>query len=86
MLVDAPAVLGWETWRELDAQYGLALVAQGFRGAMQSGQMQARPVEPLAHLVLAALNEAALLVASADDPPATRLEVGELISHLLTRL
>jgi AcrR family transcriptional regulator len=86
VLVDAPAVLGWETWREVDAQYGLGLVVQGLQGAMQSGQMEARPVEPLAHLVLAALNEAALLVASADDPPATRLEVGELISHLLTRL
>jgi hypothetical protein len=34
-LGDAPAVLGWQRWRELDAKYGLGLLEQGLAAAMQ---------------------------------------------------
>jgi AcrR family transcriptional regulator len=86
VLVDAPAVLGWDEWRELDAHYGLGLMTAGLQLAMNDGFIEKRPVELLAHLLLAALNEAALLVASSDDPELTRREVGETIDHLLSRL
>jgi AcrR family transcriptional regulator len=86
VLLDAPAVLGWEGWREVEAQHGLGLVTEAIRHVMEAGQIDAQPVEPLAHIVLAALNEAALLVASADDPTETRRTVGETIDRLLTRL
>lgn len=86
VLLDAPGVLGWQLWREIDARHGLGLVTEGLRAAMDAGEIEPRPVEPLAHLVLAALNEAALLVAASDDPPATRLVVGDLVSHLLSHL
>jgi hypothetical protein len=29
MMTDAPSVLGWDEWREIDTQYGLGLVARG---------------------------------------------------------
>lgn len=86
VLLDAPGVLGWQVWREIDARHGLGLVTEGLRAVMDAGVIEPRPVEPLAHLVLATLNEAALLVAASDDPRATRLVVGDLISHLLSRL
>ena len=53
---------------------------------MNDGYIAKRPPEVLAHLVLASLNEAALLVAGSDDPDRTRAEVGETIDHLLSRL
>ena len=44
------------------------------------------PVQPLAHILLASLNEAAMLVANADDPVATRITVGEEVEHFLANL
>ena len=86
VLVDAPAVLGWSTWRELEARYGLGLTTIGLQAAMDAGAIARQPLEPLAHMLLASLNEAALLVAGADDPKATRAAVGEVVDHLLDRL
>jgi AcrR family transcriptional regulator len=86
VVLDAPAVLGWEAWREVEARHGLGLVTQGIREVMAAGQIEQQPAEPLGHIVLAALNEAALLVAGADDPIATRTTVGQMVDRLLSRL
>ena len=86
VLLDAPAVLGWEVWREVEAKHGLGMVTEGIRHVMDAGQIEKQPVEPLGHIVLAALNEAALLVASAEDQTTTRREVGQLLDRLLSRL
>jgi AcrR family transcriptional regulator len=86
VLLDAPAVLGWEGWREVEARHGLGMVTEALRGVMAAGQIDTQPVEPLAHIILAALNEAALLVAGADDPIATRTTVGAMVDRLLSRL
>jgi AcrR family transcriptional regulator len=86
VLVDAPAVLGWRDWREMDAEHGLGLVSAALEGAMGAGLIERRPVAPLAHLLLAALNEAAMLVANAEDPVATRAEIGETVEGVLRRL
>src|SRR4051812_23662686 len=74
-LLDPPAVLGWAEWREVDARYGMGLVRLGLEAAMEQGVMPRQDPEPLAHLLLAALGEAALLIAHADDPQAARREV-----------
>jgi AcrR family transcriptional regulator len=86
VLIEAPVVLGWDQWREIDAQYGLALVTHALQEVIDSGQMPAVDVEPLAHLLLGALNEAAMLVANADDPRAARAEVGATLGVVLERL
>jgi AcrR family transcriptional regulator len=84
VLLDAPAVLGWQAWREIDTTYGLGLVSAALEHCMEAGLMARRPVQPLAHILLAALNEAAMLVANADDPVATRVTVGQEVEHLLS--
>ena len=86
VLLDAPAVLGWAAWREVDARYGLGLVTEGLRAVFAEGQAAPGPVEPLAHLLLAALNEAAMLVAGAPEPARARAEVGGIVDHLLESL
>jgi AcrR family transcriptional regulator len=85
-LVDAPSVLGWEAWREVEARYGLAMVEAGLRLVMEQGLIEPQPVEPLAHLVLGALMEAGLVIARADDPVAAREEVGASFERLLEGL
>jgi len=74
-LIDAPSVLGWAEWREVDARYGMGLVRVGLEAAMDQGVIPRQNPEPLAHLILAALGESALLIANADDPGAAREEV-----------
>ncbi len=74
-LIDAPSVLGWDEWREIDARHGLGLVRGGLEAGMQQGVVRRQDPEPLAHLLLAALGEAALLIANADDPQVARGEV-----------
>jgi AcrR family transcriptional regulator len=86
VLIEAPVVLGWEEWREIDAQHGLSLVTEALRAVVASGQMTAVAVEPLAHMLLGALNEAAMLVAHAPKPKTARAEVGRTVELVLERL
>jgi AcrR family transcriptional regulator len=85
-LLDAPAVLGWREWREVDAKYGMGLVVFSLRNAMDAGALERQPVEPLAHIMLGALGEAALMIADADDAAATRREVEGPLLGLLNGL
>ena len=85
-LLDAPSVLGWETWREIGQRYGLGLVQGALQGAIDAGQIEQQPVVPLAHLLLGAVDEAALLVARAEDGGRTRAEVSASLGRLLDAL
>ncbi len=85
-LLDAPTVLGWAEWREIDARYGLGLVTAGLQGAMDAGALTPQPVRPLAHLLLGALGEAAMTVGHAEDPQAERRVVEPALLSLLQGL
>jgi AcrR family transcriptional regulator len=82
-LRDAPGVLGWEEWREIGNRHGLGLVTGALGAAIEAGQIPRTDVRTLAHLLLAALAEASLLIASADDPAAARGEVEQTLLALL---
>ena len=85
-LLDAPAVLGYEAWREIGARYGLGLIAAALQSAVERGALPSQPVRPLAHVLLGALDEAALYIARSDDVAAARREIGETLDRLLTAL
>ena len=84
-LHDAPAVLGWERWREIGAANGLGLIEASLNAAIEAGESRSVPVKPTAHLLLGALDEAAMLVARSDDP-ASRAEVTSVLLILLDNL
>jgi AcrR family transcriptional regulator len=86
VLLDAPAVLGWERWREIAADYGLGLIEGALEAAIEAGQIAEQPVKPLAHLLMGALDEAAMLVARADDQKAAKAEVTATLGRLLDAL
>jgi AcrR family transcriptional regulator len=81
-LHDAPAVLGWELWREIGAANGLGLIEASLAAAIEAGEMRPLPVKPLAHLLLGALDEAAMLIAR-EDRPEGRAEVTAVLVALL---
>jgi len=82
-LIDAPVVLGWEEWREIDARYGLGLVSAALSNAMERGLFAPREVRPLAHILIGAMTEAALMIANARDPDAARREAEPPLLALL---
>lgn len=67
-LIDAPAVLGWETMRDLEDEHVTALLRNGLSQAIDDGHLKAQRVEPLAHLIHGAMCEAAMTVARSADP------------------
>ena len=67
IFLDAPAVLGWQTVREIDSDYALALMSTALEAAMESGRIRRRPVKPLAHMLFGAMTEASMLVAGASQ-------------------
>jgi AcrR family transcriptional regulator len=82
-LIDAPSVLGWEEWREIDVRYGLGLTEAVLNAAIESGRIAKQPVRPLAHLLVAAVGEAAIMVATASDPKQARKDIEPAMRSLL---
>lgn len=84
--LDAPAVLGWAEWREVDSEHWLGVVAAALQEAMDAGLMRRREVQPLAHMLLGAMVEASMMIANAPDPRAARREVEAPLLALLEGL
>jgi AcrR family transcriptional regulator len=83
VLIDGPAVLGWERWREVADANGLGLLEAVVGAAIEAGEIVGVPVGPLAHVLMGALDEAALLVVR--DPRATE-PVIETLERLIEGL
>ena len=83
ILLDAPAVLGWEAWRDLASRYGLGLVQLALQAAMDAGAIVQQPVAPLAHVLIGALDECALYIAQAEDPAAAREQCAAIFDRIL---
>ncbi len=83
VLLDGPAVLGWQGWREVGLRHGLGLVTALLTEAIAAGDIPEQPVAPLAHVLMGALDEAALYVALAADPRRARAEVGTVVQRVV---
>ncbi len=82
-LTDAPTVLGWETWRAIEAEHGLGLITNLIEQAVAEGAVITHPPEVLAHLVLSVTMEAALLIASGTDRAVVEPALLTMLSGLL---
>jgi AcrR family transcriptional regulator len=86
VMLDGPAVLGWDGWDEVDADFGIAQVTLGIQMLQSDGLVARQPVEPLALMVVALMNGACRTVAQSDDPKATVDEVYPAVMSLLAGL
>ena len=82
VLLDAPSVLSAEVRHELAEIYGLGVTREVLAQAMAAGRIARQPVEVLAPIVLAALHQAAELVADGQD----RAEVGAIVDRMIEGL
>jgi AcrR family transcriptional regulator len=83
VLIDAPSVLGWHKWREIEARHGFGLLKSALVAMAERGRMRRDLVDVFAHILLAALIEVALMIARADDP-ADALQSGRVALRQLT--
>jgi AcrR family transcriptional regulator len=86
MLLEAPSVLGWEEWRAIGERYGLGTTMALLQAAMDEGVIAGQPTRPLAHVMIGALDEAALYVARAEDRATARAEMDGVLARLLNGL
>jgi AcrR family transcriptional regulator len=85
-LIDAPVVLGWERWREIGLRHGMGLVQSILAWAIEVGRVRQQPVAPLAHIIIGALDEAALFIARADDPDQARQDMIGVLDQVIDAL
>lgn len=86
VLLDAPSALGWDLWREIDSRHGLALLTTELEHAMRDGSVETMDTESLAHLILGAVNEAAMAIARAHDVTQARRVYGASVLRVLNGL
>ena len=82
LVLEAPVVLGWKTWCNLEQKYEVAAFA---RCLSEAGALQ-EPPETLAQVILGALTTGARVIATAPDPEAARGDVQKTIDRLLAGL
>ena len=86
VLLDGPAVLGWEEWHEIDAGHAVAQIEAGLGMLVDAELMEPQPLRPLAHLLHGAVIEAALYVAVSEDAQRARGEAGAGLERLMRGL
>ena len=83
LAVDAPSVLGWAGFRDVAQRYSLGMTEQLLIEAIRADQLARQPTRPLAHVLIGALDEAAMAIATADDPKRARRETGQVLHRLI---
>lgn len=86
MLIDAPAVLGWNAWRAQDAASSGRLLDDVLRDLAAAGELGDTPVKAASALLSGAMNEAALWVAEAPDPRAATEQAWAVLHRMLQAL
>ncbi|MEV4163265.1 TetR/AcrR family transcriptional regulator [Nonomuraea dietziae] len=80
VLIDAPSVLGWEKWRELEARHAFGMLKRTLRATRA---VREEYLEIHAHMLLAAINEIALLVARTGQTEQAERAVEDFLARLL---
>lgn len=84
LILDAPSVLGWEAWNEMDRRHGFGLLIDGVQAAVAAGELEGDPLA-LAVMINGALNYGVVWAGQSDDPEALdRLKSS--FSHMIETL
>jgi AcrR family transcriptional regulator len=86
VLLDGPSVLGWERWREICIRHPVGLIAALLQDGIDRGSLPAQPVQALTHVLVGAVDEAALYIAQAENPAAARVDMDLVLRRLTLTL
>ena len=84
-LIDAPAVLGWERWREIDEQHFLGLIKGALRDAA-GASVSSKRRDLLAHVYFGMLVELAMVIARGDQSDAAIEDAAGVVDDFLTTI
>ena len=86
LLIDAPTVLGWQRWRQLDEDRTLGMVKGALGAAAVARLLAPQHVDYFAHALLASMNEIAMMIARSDDHATALKQAEAAVDELLRRL
>jgi AcrR family transcriptional regulator len=86
VLLDGPSVLGWDRWREICLRHTVGLIAALLQDGIDRGSLPPQPVKALTHVLVGAVDEAALYIAQADDGTTARADMDLVIRRLTLAL
>ena len=82
-LIDAPAVLGWQTWKRLDDRTTSRTLREGLEQLRRAGQLRGDDVEAVAAALSGAMNELALWVAAQPKPRLALARARSVVASML---
>jgi len=85
VLLDAPAVIGWEKWREIDDRHAFGLLKRAVEAAGPD-RRQGVPAELVAHVLLASIIELAMLIARSKSPKKAMVSAEQALDRLFAGL
>jgi AcrR family transcriptional regulator len=83
LLIDAPAVLGWEEWNRLDREYGFGLLLEGVKQAILDRRLKSQSPEALALMLNGAINEGVIWAARSSNSVDNLVEVRNTLHQIL---
>jgi AcrR family transcriptional regulator len=83
LLIDGPAVLGFQTWMGMQERGAICIIANGLEAWVKRGCLPADQAPILAHMLFGAFIQGALRVAVADDPAKADREVRQAADTLV---
>ena len=86
VLLDGPSVLGWDRWREICLRHTVGLIAALLQDGIDRGSLPPQPVQALTHVLVGAVDEAALDIAQAGDEAAARADMDLVLRRLTLAL
>lgn len=86
LLLDAPAMLGWDAWRDLDAQNSGRLLSDALAELAEGGILEVDSVPACHALLSGAMNDAALWAASLPNAQAGIDQAWPILRRMLNAL
>jgi AcrR family transcriptional regulator len=86
VLLDGPSVLGWDRWREICLRHAVGLIAALLQDGVDRGTLPPQPVQALTHVLVGAVDEAALYIAQAPDRSAARADMDLVLRRVTLAL
>lgn len=86
VLTDAPTVVGWARWREIDERHAFGMLKLGLAATPVARGLTESEQDTLAHVMLAALLELGMIVSRAEKPRSAYASAQATLDAILERL
>ncbi|MBD2867337.1 TetR/AcrR family transcriptional regulator [Paenibacillus arenilitoris] len=83
MLIDGPAILGWEAWRAMDENHSMRLLRGQLETMQRQGVIGPAPLDAMTHFLSGALNETTLWLAHESARTAALEEAMEAVGFFM---